>query len=156
MARAGVLARVLPGADPAALAPLVHLEGGLAPRWRRRLAVLGGQEVADRLRLSRAEAVDLDRLRATIAGGDGPAQLGWRLGEVLATDAVIARAALVGAPPPPGWQDEVARGVAATFPIRAADLMATHQGPALGARLKVLEERWLASNLSLSRDDLLG
>lgn len=155
MARAGVLARVLPGADPAALAPLVHLEGGLAPRWLRRLAVMGGQEVADRLRLSRVEAADLDRLRAAIEGGDGPAQLGWRLGAVLAADVVLARAALTSAPPPPGWQAEVARGAAAIFPLRAADLMATHQGPALGVRLRALEERWLASNLSLSRDELL-
>ena len=29
------------------------------------------------------------------------------------------------------------------------------QGEALGARLKALESRWLASNLSLSREDLL-
>ena len=29
------------------------------------------------------------------------------------------------------------------------------QGPALGARLKALEARWLASDLTLSRDDLL-
>ena len=29
------------------------------------------------------------------------------------------------------------------------------QGEALGARLKVLEARWLASDLTLSRDDLL-
>ena len=45
MAATGILARVLPGADPRALAPLVHLEAGagLAPRWQRRLAALGGR-----------------------------------------------------------------------------------------------------------------
>ncbi len=44
MAQAGVLLRVLPGADPTALAPLVHLEGARAPDWTRRLAVLGGED----------------------------------------------------------------------------------------------------------------
>ena len=38
MAQAGLLARVLPGADARALAPLVHLEAGLSPDWLRRLA----------------------------------------------------------------------------------------------------------------------
>ena len=42
MSQAGVLARVLPGADPRALAPLVHLDAAQPPRWLRRLAVLGG------------------------------------------------------------------------------------------------------------------
>ncbi|NBB96904.1 MAG: CCA tRNA nucleotidyltransferase, partial [Alphaproteobacteria bacterium] len=46
MHHAGVLARVLPGADPRALAPLVHLEGAAPPRWLRRLGVLGGDTSA--------------------------------------------------------------------------------------------------------------
>ena len=100
MFQAGVLARVLPGADPRALGPLVHLETGHLdadpPRWRRRLAVLGGD--AEPLRLSKAEA---------------------------------------------------------RFPVTAADLMPALQGEALGARLKELESRWLASGLALSREDLL-
>ncbi|OIQ06555.1 MAG: CCA tRNA nucleotidyltransferase, partial [Rhodobacteraceae bacterium CG2_30_10_405] len=59
MAGAGILARVLPGADPRALAPLVHFEAGIAPRWQRRLAVLGGEDVAKRLRLARKDAAAL-------------------------------------------------------------------------------------------------
>ena len=43
MAAAGILGRVLPGADARALAPLVHAEAaaGAAPRWQRRAAALG-------------------------------------------------------------------------------------------------------------------
>jgi len=66
MRAAGVLGVVLPGADDTALAPLVHLEGqaGIAPDAIRRLASLGGQDVVDRLRLSKADARHLQVLRA--------------------------------------------------------------------------------------------
>ncbi|MFN3575805.1 MAG: CCA tRNA nucleotidyltransferase [Tabrizicola sp.] len=153
MAQAGVLARVLPGADPRALGPLVHLDAGEAPRWLRRLAVLGGE--TGQLRLSKAEKRDLAALRVAMGSLDPPAALGWRLGEPLASDAVLARAATFGSPPPPDWQAQVRRGADASFPVTAADLMPALQGEALGARLKDLEARWLASDLSLSREDLL-
>ena len=39
--------------------------------------------------------------------------------------------------------------------MTASDLMPTLLGEALGTRLKQLEARWLASNLTLSREDLL-
>lgn len=156
MAQAGVLAHAVPGADPRWLAVLVHLEGAHPPRWLRRLAVLGGEDVAEALRLSRAEAQDLDRLRAA-AQSDAPvAEHGYRLGGELATDAVLLRAALTESAPPEGWQDSVARGAAAEFPVRAADLMPGLQGAALGARLKELEARWIASGLRLTREDLLA
>lgn len=153
MAQSGVLAHVLPGADPGMLAPLVHLDAAVPARWLRRLSVLGGETGA--LRLSRAEARDLAALRAALGTSDTPAALGWHLGELLATDAILARAASFGSPPPPGWQAEIRRGARARFPVTAADLMPTLQGEALGARLKALESRWLASNLILDKDELL-
>jgi poly(A) polymerase len=156
MAQAGVLARVLPGAEARALAPLVHLEGALPPRWQRRLAVLGGQEVGEWLRLSRADAVTVDGLRAAMGRGWSAAALGWKLGPISGTDAVLARAAVLEAPLPAGWQAEVARGAAATMPVVAADLMPNLQGAALGARLKEIEARWLESDLTLTKDALLG
>jgi poly(A) polymerase len=155
MAASGVLAQVLPGADHCALAPLVHLEASTPPRWLRRLVVLGGQGVDTALRLSRPETRDLAALVAAVSGMDSPAALGWRLGADLGTDAVLARAAVLGGPPPADWQAEVARGAAAVFPVTAADLMPGLEGAALGARLKALEARWLASGLHLTREDLL-
>lgn len=153
MAQAGVLTLILPGADPRALAPLVHLETGLSPRWQRRLAVLGGQ--AD-WRLSKAETVSIQRIRDEIGSPVTPAALAWKLGADLAADTVLARAALLETPLPPGWQDALARGAAATFPVTAADLMPALQGPALGLKLQQLQDRWLASDLRLTRADLLG
>jgi len=155
MAQAGVLARVLPGSDTRALAPLVHLEGDLPPHWQRRLAALGGQEVEERLRLSRADAAVLVALRDAVGRGWSPAALGWKLGAEGARDAVLLRAALLESALPKGWQAEVARGAGSVMPLTAADLMPDLQGAALGARLKEIEARWLASDLRLTRSDFL-
>ncbi len=157
MAAAGALAQVLPGADARALPVLVHLEDGAPPRWLRRLAVLGGTEAAERLRLSRAEARDLAALRDALAdpaAPAAPAALGWRLGAELGRDAVLGRAALLGHPPAPGWQADVARGASAIFPVSATDL-APLSGADLGHRLRQLQADWLASDLRLGRADLL-
>jgi poly(A) polymerase len=153
MAQSGVLAHVLPGADPRGLAPLVHLDAAEPPRWLRRLAVLGG--ATDDLRLSRSEGRDLAALRDAIGSVESPAVLGWRLGEPLATDALLARAVVLETALPSGWQTEVRRGAQARFPVIAADLMPARTGEALGRHLKALEARWLASDLTLSRADLL-
>ena len=155
MAQAGVLARVLPGSDPRALAPLVHLEGDLPPRWQRRLAALGAQEVEDRLRLSRADAAVIAALRDAVGSGWSPAALGWKLGAEGGRDAVLLRAALLESPLPTDWQTDVARGAASVVPVTAIDLMPDLQGAALGARLKEIEARWLASDLRLTRSDFL-
>ncbi len=155
MAQAGVLGRILPGADPLALGPLVHLEMDLDPDWLRRLASLGGSDIEDRLRLSRAEARDLAALREAIGSMETPVVLGWRLGRQRASDAMLLRAALMDAPLPVGWQQDIARGAAATFPVTAADLMPDVTGAALGQRLKTLETRWIASDLHARRGDLL-
>lgn len=145
MAGAGVLAAVLPGADPAALARLLALEP--APgRWPRRLAALGVPGAAEALRLSRAEARDQERLAAV--AGEGPGELGWRLGADLGTDAVLVRAARTGAPPPPDWAEAVDRGARAVFPLKPADLMPALSGPALGRALAQAERAWIAADFA--------
>ncbi|TKA95670.1 CCA tRNA nucleotidyltransferase, partial [Cereibacter changlensis] len=45
---------------------------------------------------------------------------------------------------------------AAKLPVSAADLMPALQGAALGARLREIEARWIASGFRLSREALLG
>lgn len=152
MGHAGILARVLPGADGRALPVLIHLEGGLAPHWLRRLVVLGGDATA--LRLTRAEARDLAHLRDSLGTGQGPLELAYRWGTELAQNAILSRAALFETDLPKGWREQVASGASAKFPVTAADLP-NLQGPALGAALRELEARWIASGCRLGRDDLL-
>ena len=156
MATTGILPHVLPGADPAALAPLVHLEAGLPADPVRRLAVLGGTDPAERLRLSKPEARRLERLREGALSGEGPAVLGYRLGARDGLDAVLIQAALTGMPPAETSRNRVEFGAAQRFPVQAADLMPALQGAALGARLKELEARWIASGFALDRAALLG
>lgn len=156
MAQAGILARVLPGADSRALAPLVHLEGGLPPRWQRRLAVIGGVDPADALRLSRADSVSIGRVRDEIGTAKTAAGLGWKLGQAEAEDVILCRSVLLESPLPPDWQAEIERGIQASFPVTAADLMPALQGAALGAKLREIESRWLASGLTLTKAQLLA
>ncbi|EEW24925.1 CCA tRNA nucleotidyltransferase [Rhodobacter ferrooxidans] len=156
MARSGVLNAVLPGADDRALAPLVHLEGDTPPHWLRRLAVLGGLAQTAHLRFSRAETTTFGHIRDEIATLKPASELGYRLGVALAKDVILARAALFETPPPNAWQDDAIRGAAAKFPLRAADLMPALHGPALGDRLRVLEQAWIDSGFSLTRAQLLA
>jgi poly(A) polymerase len=162
MRGAGVLDHVLPGVGaeaPGALARLVALEGDAPVRWQRRLAVLGPGAcagAAGALRLSRADATLAGVLAAELGSDRGPAELGYRHGAWVAADVVLARAARAGTVPPPGWREAIGRGAAAEFPVRAADLMPGLQGPELGARLKALEARWIASGFALDRAALLG
>ncbi len=151
MAASGILSRVLPGAVPDLLPVLVHLETGrAAPDGLRRLAALGGTEVAERLRLSKAETRTLDDLRRDLT----PGEAGYRLGATRGRDHVLLRAAALGEADPDPALAQAARGAAAVFPLKAAD-MAGLEGPALGAALKAAEARWIASGFTLDKAALL-
>lgn len=158
MRSTGALGQVLPGADDRALAPLVHLEGqaGVAPDGVRRLAALGGVEAADRLRLSRAQARALDRMREAAAGAMAPAELGYRLKAGAGRDALLLRCAWLEQPWPEGAEEAIATGAAARFPVTARDLMPEYSGAALGKRLAELENRWIASGFAGDKAALLS
>lgn len=154
MQASGVLAQVLPGADAKAVPVLVHLEAGLPPNWLTRLAVLGGAAPGPLLRLSRAEVKALADLKT--AQGLSPAGAAYRYGADIAAQSVLALAAVLGQAPAAGWEAAVAQGAAAVFPIRAADLAARFEGPALGQALRDREAAWIASGFALDRDALLN
>lgn len=160
MSAAGVLAQVLPGADATPLAPLVYFEEttGLSDRPDpiRRLAAIGGEDPAERFRLSRADGRRLERLRR-MAFEDMPAAvLGYRLGEADARDATLIRAALIGAPPPDATAEAIAFGAAQRLPVKASDLPPGLVGAEIGAALSRIEARWIASGFTLDRAALLA
>jgi len=156
MRSAGVLAHVLPGSDDIALAPLVHLErlADIRPDPIRRMAALGGQ--VDALRLSKAQARQLDHLRDGMGSLALPAALGYRLGADTARDIVLLRAAQMGQVFDPADLIAAKTGADAQFPVKAADLMPAFQGAALGAKLTTLEGAWIASGFTLTKTELLA
>jgi poly(A) polymerase len=157
MQAAGVLGAILPGADAAALAPLVHLEARIAarPDAMRRLAALGGDDVVARLRLSRAEARRLAQLREAGSSTMGAGELGYRYGPDPGRDALLLRASRSSHALDPDEIKALDRGAGAKFPVKANDLKPAYTGPALGRRLRELEARWIASDFTLTRADLL-
>ncbi|HEU0220873.1 MAG TPA: CCA tRNA nucleotidyltransferase [Paracoccaceae bacterium] len=158
MRACGVLAAVLPGAEDGLLASLVHIEAaeGIAPNWLRRLRLLTAEDQRDALRLSNAEAAAFAAIGRALAAPEPPAIRAHRHGEEAARDAILIEAA-GGAPLPPGWQAELARGGAARFPLSAGDLMPPlAPGPEIGAALAGLREDWIASGFTLDRAALLA
>ncbi|MBV2359454.1 CCA tRNA nucleotidyltransferase [Thalassococcus sp. CAU 1522] len=156
MAQAGVLAVVLPGSDHKTLAPLVHLEArlGLQADAIRRLATTGFADGAG-LRLSRAKQSRLTRLHDLVSDTAGLAEIAWRHGADTARDVLALRCAALGHEPGKADETAIADGAAARFPVTARDLMPGLQGAELGAALKEMERRWIASGFSLGRADLL-
>ncbi|MFQ6546929.1 CCA tRNA nucleotidyltransferase [Aestuariibius sp. 2305UL40-4] len=153
MAQAGLLTRLLPGADTTAMPVLIAAEEthGLPPAPLRRLALIGGDTA--RLRLSRKEAAQLAQTRTAL--NDDPNETAYRHGADIARDAHLVHAALTGAPPDPQTLAKLPEAAAQIFPVKAADLP-NLQGPALGQRLKQLEADWIASGFTLTKAELLS
>lgn len=157
MHQIGVLARILPGADPTFVGPLVHMEQmtGTPLDPIARLAALGGERTAERLRLSRHDHRHLDSIRALSMTSEGPKVLGYRGGIAAGQAAILLKAAYSNTPVIDAVIADVAQGAKAVFPIAAKDLPHL-SGPALGAELRRLKDDWLASDLSKSKDALLA
>ncbi len=155
MDHAGVLARILPGADSRPLALLVHAEVDEPSDAIRRLAALGGQEVTHRLRLSRKDGRRLTVLRDNVASTSSVAALGYSLGAQAAKDIVMLQAAQYEREPAQDFRQQAKRGAAQVFPVKAADLTDELEGEALGQRLKELENRWIRSDFELTQSQLL-
>jgi poly(A) polymerase len=157
MAACGALLRLLPGAGTHLLPVLVHVEqaAALKPDWLRRLAALGGEDPAPRLKLSRADTARLMRLRDGMESDTPLHALAYRLGAQDAFDILALRAALGTREIEPEQAEAVSHAAAQHFPVTAADLMPRLLGPALGDKLKELENRWLASRFTLTKAELL-
>ncbi|MAC57367.1 MAG: polynucleotide adenylyltransferase [Novosphingobium sp.] len=145
MAELGVLAVILPEADPEALRALIACEQaqGIAPDALRRLAALLpaqvplAEQVAARFRLSGAQKKRL----ATAAAredvpGDGRA-LAYRLGRDAALDRLLLAGADVAA-----LQD----WVIPAFPLKGGQIVArgVGAGPEVARTLRRIEDRWIA------------
>ena len=157
MRQTGCLMAVLPGSDDRYLGAVVHCEDilGLTPDPMLRLAGLGGAEAAARFRLSRAEARQLQDLTDAAYGALPLSEVAYRKGCSIARGAAVLRAAHAQAPPDLAVLARIDAAGSAVFPVTARDLMPALSGKALGAELDRLERLWIASDFTLSHEDLL-
>jgi poly(A) polymerase len=156
MRHAGILNRVLPGADDVFLAPLIHLEEGAQPSSLSRLAVLGGENVSEMLRLSKTQSRTLALLSTESAGVVPPHEIGYRFGAEIGRSILLLRAAYSSAAVSKENLSDLEIGENAVFPISAQDLMPSIEGAELGRKLKQLEQIWIDSRFMLTRSDLLS
>lgn len=158
MHQTGVLTRILPGADPRALGPFLVCESALnlEPDPVARLATFADENVGPALRLSKAQVTKLQTLREAAMASTPAGELGYRLGQTAALQALALRAAFVEQPPDPRITAEVTKGATANFPLAAKDLQPRFHGRALGEELRKRETHWIASGFSLTKQQLLG
>ncbi len=145
MAELGVLAVILPEANPASLPALVATESreDVAPDPLRRLAALLpanpllAEQVATRLRLSTAQRKRLVSAAAREGQPGNPRILAYRLGRDAAIDRLLLADASVA--PLAGW--DVPR-----LPLKGGDVVArgVSAGPEVARILSAVEERWIA------------
>ncbi len=145
MKELGVLAVILPEADPAPLAKLVACERaqGIAPDPVRRLAALLpadpalAEQIAARFRLSGAQKKRLTLAAAREAVPGDARALAFRLGRESALDRLL----LCGADTAPlkGW-------TIPTFPLKGGEIVArgVGAGPDVARILREVEGRWIA------------
>jgi len=158
MAACGVLAQILPGADPRYITPLIHLEQAakILPSWQRRMVALGGDNHAKRLRLSKVEGKHLNEVTAAMQSGESTRIMAYRFGAAATLDAKMIEAATLSSPLPDMLHAHIAEGVKATFPVKAVDLIdRLGAGPQLGVELKRLENLWIAADFKVGKKELL-
>jgi len=163
MEQSGVLIHILPGANVLTLARLIDLEDQYPAEGRMtspydmatRLAALGCDDVADRLRLSNANAKKVALVLAEAGSLTLPHDLGYRHGYWPAIHCLLLRWASLLQPFDASVLDDVRAGVNATFPITASDLMPTYTGKDLGDRLITLERAWIDSKFKMTKPKLL-
>lgn len=145
MAELGVLAVILPEADPEVLAALVTVERaqGIAPDALRRLAALLpaqpslAEQVASRFRLSAAQKKRLSVAAARDGEAGEPRALAYRLGREAALDRLL----IAGADTAPLSDWEIP-----AFPLKGGQIVArgVGAGPDVARILRQVEDRWIA------------
>ncbi len=157
MEQTGVLHAIVPGSTTRGLAPLIHFEqtNNVAPDSIRRLASFGVFD-SGALRLSKKQQRRLEQYQSLISATEDSAELGYRHGTDVARDVLLLRAALFEMPLDADALSAAEMGSRQKCPVKPGDLMPEYAGPALGAKLREVESRWVASGFSLTKSELLG
>ena len=159
MEQSGVLNRILPGASVLTLARLIDLEEhcpAVPIDVPTRLAALGCEDIAERLRLSNADAKKIELVRSEAGTMTPPHELGYRYGYLPAAHSLLLRWASLLQPFDETVLADIELGATAKLPLIAADLMPEFAGKALGDRLRLLTDAWIASKFTMTKPELLA
>ena len=155
MGRIGALARVLQGAELDFFAKGVAAVPMDADGAIFRLALLGAQNAGDDLRLSKAEQRKLATLFEYSSMDLSSAELGYRLGFETGAGAVVLRSVRQSKRLDSDWSDQVRFGASQVFPLSSSKLLNWFSGPDLGAALKRAEQNWIASDFTMTEEELI-
>ena len=158
MAQTGVLGTIMPGTDVRFVMLMIHGEDVLhhVPNWLGRLVALGGEDIPKRLRLSKAQERDYDRIKGAAFDDISLSETANSAGAEIATQAYLIRCAISETAPKLPYLTTLTDAAAQKFPVTAADLMPAYQGPALGVRLAQLKSAWIASDFQMTKQELIS
>ncbi len=165
MEGAGLLTRIITGCRADFITRFIDLETAVGARtdWIFRLAVLGGQGVAEGescLRLSNAEKKSYTGVLMAgkaLDSGIKNSALGYYHGAKIARAAVMYRAVQRGQDLDKAVLEQIDFGANQQnkYPIKAADLMAFAEGRELGDLLKKGERIWVQSDFTKTKEAVL-
>ncbi len=165
MEGAGLLTRIITGCRADFITRFIDLETAIGARadWIFRLAILGGQGVAEgesALRLSNVEKKSYTGVLMAgkaLDSGMKSSALGYYHGAQIARAAVMHRAVYRGQDLDKTVLEQIDFGANQQnkYPIKAADLMDFAQGRELGDLLKKGERIWVQSNFTKTKEAVL-
>lgn len=158
MSQTGVLGALLPGSDPRFVLLMIHGAeiAEVAADWLGRLVALGGEDVAEKLRLSRVDHRKYESIRTAAFEDVSLLGTAFQHGADIATQAYLIRCAIAEGMPDASYIHKLTGAAQKVFPVTAGDLMPDYTGPALGARLNQLKAAWIASEFTTSKAALIA
>ena len=157
MEKANISSKIFNSFNFKSLKNLKKLEDTLeiAPCATRRLAAYTDDNLKSHLRFSNKLAKDHKFLREEATSGKDAAELSYRYNEKLALDSILVRSSLYGTEPTRNVFNRIKLGSVSKFPVKSSDLTEYFSGPKLGEVLAYLEQKWIESDFTLSKERLL-
>ena len=157
MEKANICSKIFDTYDYGSIKNLEKLETQLevAPCATRRLAAYTDDNLKSQLRFSNKIAKAHKVLREQATSQKDAAELSYRYNEKLALDSILVRSSLHGTEPSENVFSRIKLGSVSKFPVKSADLTEYFSGPKLGEMLAYLEQKWIESDFTLSKEKLL-
>jgi len=157
MEKANISSKIFNSFNFKNLKNLKNLEDTLeiAPCATRRLAAYTDDNLKSHLRFSNKLAKDHKALREEATSQKDAAELSYRYNEKLALDSILVRSSLHGTEPTRNVFSRIKLGSVSKFPVKSSDLTEYFSGPKLGEVLAYLEQKWIESDFTLSKERLL-